>query len=119
MPMQPAVGAETVAPTPMVAPVAPALRQVVPQPAGPRAEAWVASPRSARAEDVAEKKRNPQLSQDEQAPEERPWTEAVIGNRVRRRGAPDDTKKIAMTDDMHPEVAAVLQACATTAVADG
>ena len=40
------------------------------------------------------KKRNPQLSQDEELyTEERPWTEAVIGNRVRRRGAPDDTKK--------------------------
>lgn len=43
---------------------------------------------------TGEKKRNPQLSQDEELyTEERPWTEAVIGNRVRRRGGPDDSKK--------------------------
>ncbi|MGB0436190.1 MAG: hypothetical protein ACPGIJ_04340, partial [Mycobacterium sp.] len=41
-----------------------------------------------------DKKRNPQLSEDEELyTEDRPWTEAVIGNRARRRGSPEDTKK--------------------------
>jgi len=52
----------------------------------------------AKGEGSNEKKRNPQLSQDEEIyTEDRPWTEAVIGNRVRRRGAArgmaNDTQK--------------------------
>ena len=53
----------------------------------------------AKGEGSGDKKRNPQLSQDEDIyTEDRPWTEAVIGNRVRRRGAPRD-----MTNDTQKE----------------
>lgn len=95
--MQPAVGAETVAPTPVVAPVVPAAA------AGGVAGGGMAgggmggmAPMMGAGQGggTGEKKRNPQLSQDEELyTEERPWTEAVIGNRVRRRGGPDDSKK--------------------------
>ncbi len=55
-----------------------------------------------------EKKRNPAVAQDEELyTEDRPWTEAVIGNR-RRRGTPG-REGVVVTDDMHPEVAAVLK----------
>jgi len=94
--MQPAVGAETVAPTPMVAPVAPAAAAGGPAAGGAAGGGMggMAPMHGAHGGGSGEKKRNPQLSQDEELyTEERPWTEAVIGNRVRRRGAPDDTKK--------------------------
>ncbi|MDZ4267935.1 MAG: ESX-1 secretion-associated protein [Mycobacterium sp.] len=96
-PLQPAVGAETVAPTPVVGPVIPAAA------AGGAAGGGMAGGGmggmapimgAGQGGGTGEKKRNPQLSQDEELyTEERPWTEAVIGNRVRRRGGPDDTKK--------------------------
>ena len=95
-PRQPAVGAETVAPTPMVAPVAPAAAAAGPAAGGAAGGGMggIAPMHGAPGGGSGEKKRNPQLAQDEELyTEERPWTEAVIGNRVRRRGAPDDTKK--------------------------
>lgn len=97
MPMQPAVGAETVAPSPMTAPNAPAAAA---SGAGGGAAAGgggmggMAPMHGAQGGGAGEKKRNPQLSEDEDLyTEDRPWTEAVIGNRARRRGAPDDAKK--------------------------
>lgn len=96
MPLQPAVGAETVAPTPAVTPVVPAAA------AGGAAGGagmgggmgGMAPMHGGHGGGSTEKKRNPQLSEDEELyTEDRPWTEAVIGNRVRRRGAPDDTRK--------------------------
>ncbi|HEY9267607.1 MAG TPA: PPE domain-containing protein [Mycobacterium sp.] len=96
-PMQPAVGAETVAPTPVVAPVAPAAAAGAASGGAGMAGGGMGgmAPMMHGAQGGAgEKKRNPQLSQDEDLyTEDRPWTEAVIGNRVRRRGTPDDTKK--------------------------
>ncbi len=48
----------------------------------------------AKGEGRGDKKRNPQLSEDEELyTEDRPWTEAVIGNRPRRRSAPDGPAK--------------------------
>ncbi|MCH9733778.1 MAG: PPE domain-containing protein [Actinomycetia bacterium] len=94
-PLQPAVGAEAVAP--------------VITPAGPAAGAAAGGTtgggiggvggmapmmHGAKGEGSADKKRNPQLSEDEELyTEDRPWTEAVIGNRARRRASPEDTKK--------------------------
>ncbi|CAN3126401.1 PPE domain-containing protein [Mycobacterium sp. smrl_JER01] len=96
-PMQPAVGAETVAPTP-----------IVPAAAGPAVGAGSGGAvgggmggggmapmmGGAHGSGAGEKKRNPLLSPDEPLyVEERPHTEQVIGVRPRRRGAGDDTKK--------------------------
>jgi len=95
-PMQPAVGAETVAPTPMVTPAAPAAATGGATPGGAAGAGMggIAPMHGAQGGGSGEKKRNPQLFQDEELyTEERPWTEAVIGNRVRRRGATDETKK--------------------------
>lgn len=95
-PMQPAVGAETVAPTPVVAPAAPAAAAATAGGAGMAGGGMggMAPLMHGGQGGAGEKKRNPQLSQDEELyTEDRPWTEAVIGNRVRRRGTPDDTKK--------------------------
>ena len=94
-PLQPAVGAETVAP--------------VITPAGPAAGAAAGGTtgggiggmggiapmmHGAKGEGTGDRKRNPQLSEDEELyTEDRPWTEAVVGNRARRRGPPEDTKK--------------------------
>ncbi|BBX19331.1 ESX-1 secretion-associated protein [Mycolicibacterium duvalii] len=94
-PLQPAVGAETVAPTPVVAPVAPAAA------GGATGGAAVGGGMGGMAPmmhggqgNSGDKKRNPQLSEDEELyTEERPWTEPVIGNRPRRRGGPDDKGK--------------------------
>ena len=59
-----------------------------------------------------EKRRDPLTAPDEDLYiEDRPWTEAVIGNR-RRRDVHDGKRRRAgrpVTDEMHPEVAAVLQ----------
>ncbi|MGP4055872.1 PPE domain-containing protein [Mycobacterium sp. 4D054] len=96
MPMQPAVGAETVAPTP-----------VLPAAAGPGATGGSGGAAAgamggggmapmmggAHGSGSGEKKRNPQLSPDEPLyVEDRPHTEQVIGVRPRRRGAGEDKK---------------------------
>lgn len=97
-PLQPAVGAETVATTPVVG-------QGVPVSAGGATSGsggavgggmggGMAPMMHGAQGGAGEKKRNPQLSED--APlyvEDRPHTEQVIGVRPRRRAAPDDTKK--------------------------
>lgn len=95
-PLQPAVGAETVAPTPFAAPTAPAAAAGGAAGGGATGGGMggMAPMHGAQGGGSTEKKRNPQLSQDEDLyTEDRPWTEAVIGNRVRRRGAPDESKK--------------------------
>ncbi|MGE2835363.1 PPE domain-containing protein [Mycobacterium sp. SMC-4] len=95
-PMQPAVGAETVAPTPVVAPVTPAAAAGA---AGGGAAmgggmGGMAPMMHGAQGNSGDKKRNPQLSEDEDLyTEDRPWTEPVIGNRPRRRGGIDDGKK--------------------------
>ena len=96
--MQPAVGAETVAPTPVVTPVVPTAAAGGAATGGGMAGGGMGGMApmmgAGQGGGTGEKKRNPQLSQDEELyTEERPWTEAVIGNRVRRRGGPDDSKK--------------------------
>lgn len=97
VPLQPAVGAETVAPGPVVAPIAPAAAgggMSGGAVAGGAMGGMAPMMHGAQGGGTGDKKRNPQLSQDEELyTEERPWTEAVIGNRVRRRGATEDTKK--------------------------
>ena len=97
-PLQPAVGAETVAPTPFAAPVAPAAAGGGASGSGGTAGGGgmggMAPMMHGAQGGAGEKKRNPQLSQDEELyTEDRPWTEAVIGNQARRRGAPGDTRK--------------------------
>ncbi|AFM14907.1 PPE family protein [Mycolicibacterium chubuense NBB4] len=98
-PLQPAVSAETVAPTPVAAASAHGAAPggaagAAGAPGGGGGMGGMAPMHGAQSGGSGEKKRNPQLSQDEDLyTEERPWTEAVIGNRVRRRGAPDDMKK--------------------------
>src|SRR5690606_35952354 len=96
-PLQPAVGAETVAPTPVTAAGAPAPAAGGAGPSGGGAAGGgmggMAPMMHGAQGGSGDKKRNPQLAQDEELyTEDRPWTEAVIGNRVRRRG-PDETKK--------------------------
>lgn len=93
MPLQPPVGAETVAPA--VAPAVPAAATGGAAGGGGSGGVGGLAPmHGAHGGGSTEKKRNPQLSEDEELyTEARPWTEAVIGNRVRRRGVPDDTKK--------------------------
>ena len=97
-PLQPAVGAETVAPSPVVAPGVP----VAAAGAGPGSGGMGGgmggggmAPMGHGAQGGSgEKKRNPQLTED--VPlyvEDRPHTEQVIGVRPRRRGTPDDGKK--------------------------
>lgn len=97
-PMQPAVSAETVAPTPVVP--AAATGPGVSGGAGGGAAGGMAgggmAPMMGGAQGggSSEKKRNPQLSPDEPLyVEDRPHTEQVIGVRPRRRGAGEDTKK--------------------------
>ncbi len=94
-PLQPAVGAETVAPTPAVASIVPAAASGGAA-AGTGGGMGGMAPmmHGAKGDASGDKKRNPQLSQDEEIyTEGRPWTEAVIGNRVRRRVTPEDIKK--------------------------
>ncbi|MDY6999644.1 MAG: PPE domain-containing protein [Actinomycetota bacterium] len=97
-PLQPAVGAETVAPTPVASPGAPGAA------AGGGAGGGAAgggmggmAPMMGGARgggESGDKKRNPQLSEDEEIyTEDRPYTEPVIGYRPRRRGGSDDSKK--------------------------
>ncbi len=95
-PLQPAVGAETVAPTP-IAPGAPIPMASSGSGGGAMGGGMggMAPMHGGQAGGGAgEKKRNPQLSPDEPLyVEDRPHTEQVIGVRPRRRGAPDDGKK--------------------------
>ncbi|MCH9736369.1 MAG: PPE domain-containing protein [Actinomycetia bacterium] len=96
-PLQPAVGAETVAPTPRATPGAPAAAAGgTPGMSGGMGGMGGMAPmmHGAKGEGRGDKKRNPQLSEDEELyTEDRPWTEAVIGNRPRRRSAPDGPAK--------------------------
>ncbi|MBB2988940.1 hypothetical protein FHR72_000397 [Mycolicibacterium iranicum] len=94
-PLQPAVGAETVAPTPVVpgAPI-PVASTGTGGGAMGGGMSGMAPMHGAHGAGAGEKKRNPQLSPDEPLyVEDRPHTEQVIGVRPRRRGAPDDTKR--------------------------
>ena len=94
-PLQPAVGAETVAPSPArvgaPVPVASAGAGGAMMGGG---MGGMAPMHGAQAGGAGEKKRNPQLSTDEPLyVEDRPHTEQVIGVRPRRRGNPDDTRR--------------------------
>ncbi len=95
--LQPSVGAETVAPAPGTRPVLPAA--TAPGTAGGPGMAggvggMAPMMHGAKGDGMRDRKRNPQLSEDTGLyTEDRPWTEAVIGNRVRRRSAASDTKK--------------------------
>lgn len=94
---QPSVGAVTVAPAPGAPAVLPtATAGGSPGGAGMAGGVGGMAPmmHGGRGDGTGAKKRNPQLSEDEGLyTEDRPWTEAVIGNRVRRRGAANDAKK--------------------------
>lgn len=92
-PMQPAVRAETVAP--VTAPVAPVVPAATGAAAGGMAAGGMAPMmHTGKGDTGIDKKRHRQLSPDEGLyTEDRPWTEAVIGNRVRRRAAPADVQK--------------------------
>jgi len=87
-PLQPAVGAETVAPAPTVAASAgPASANAGTAQGAAMGGMGGMAPmaHAAGAGHASEKKRNPQVAQDEDLyTEDRPWTEAVIGNRRRR-----------------------------------
>lgn len=94
-PLQPAVGAETVAPAPGV-PGAPIPVASSGSGGGGAMGGGMGgmAPMHGAQGGAGEKKRNPQLSPDEPLyVEDRPHTEQVIGVRPRRRGAPDDTKR--------------------------
>lgn len=97
-PLQPSVGAETVAPTPIV-PAAAAAGPAVSGGSGGVAGGMGGGGMApmmggAHGGGSGEKKRNPALSPDEPLyVEDRPHTEQVIGVRPRRRGTADDTKK--------------------------
>ena len=95
--LQPSVGAETVAPAPVARGVLPAATA-----SGTVGGAGMAGGvggmapmmHGAKGDGIRDRKRNPQLSEDTGLYiEDRPWTEAVIGNRARRRSAANDTKK--------------------------
>lgn len=91
--LQPAVGAETVAPSPVAAPASPSAQTAA---AGGAAGVGGVAPmmHGARGDASVDKKRNPQLAADtELYTEDRPWTEAVIGNRVRRKPVTDSPTK--------------------------
>ncbi|XTP34810.1 PPE domain-containing protein [Mycobacterium sp. TJFP1] len=96
-PLQPAVGAETVAPTPIVpaAAAGPGVSSGSGGVAGGMGAGGMAPMMGgAHGGGAGEKKRNPALSPDEPLyVEDRPHTEQVIGVRPRRRGAAEDTKK--------------------------
>jgi hypothetical protein len=97
-PLQPAVSAETVAPTPVAGPGIPVAAGGGASGAGGgmggMGGGMAPMMHGAQKGGDGDKKRNPQLSED--VPlyvEDRPHTEQVIGVRPRRRGAPDDGKK--------------------------
>lgn len=96
LPLQPAVGAETVAPTPVTAPSPPAAATSSTTGgamAGGGMGGMAPMMGAARGGESGDKKRNPLLSEDEEIyTEERPHTEPVIGHRPRRRSS-DDSKR--------------------------
>jgi hypothetical protein len=95
MPLSPAVGAETVAPP---APTRPASTTPVAGSAGAAAGGAMGGGMApmhgaGHGSQGKEKRRDPNLSPDEDLyTEDRPWTEAVIGNRRRRDVADKDSK---------------------------
>lgn len=96
-PLQPAVSAETVAPTPYAASAGPTAAGAAGSGGAAGAAGGgmggMAPMHGAQGGGSGEKKRNPQLSQDEELyVEERPHTEPVIGLQPRRRGS-DGTRK--------------------------
>ncbi len=99
VPLQPAVSAETVAPTPYAASAGPAAAGAAGAAGGAAAGGGgmggMAPMHGAHgAGGSGEKKRNPQLSQDEEIyVEERPHTEPVIGLQPRRRPGSEGTRK--------------------------
>ena len=99
VPLQPAVSAETVAPTPYAASAGPAAAGAAGAAGGAMAGGGgmggMAPMHGAHgAGGSGEKKRNPQLSQDEEIyVEERPHTEPVIGLQPRRRPGSEGTRK--------------------------
>ncbi|MEH3139480.1 MAG: PPE domain-containing protein [Mycobacterium kyogaense] len=99
VPLQPAVGAETVAPTPYAASAGPAAGAAGAAAGGAAAGGGgmggMAPMHGAHgAGGSGDKKRNPQLSQDEEIyTEKRPHTEPVIGLQPRRRPGSDGTRK--------------------------
>lgn len=99
VPLQPAVSAETVAPTPYAASAGPAAAGAAGAAGGAAAGGGgmggMAPMHGAHgAGGSGDKKRNPQLSQDEEIyVEERPHTEPVIGLQPRRRPGSDGTRK--------------------------
>jgi len=98
-PLQPAVSAETVAPSPYAASAGPAAGPGAAGSGGGAAAGGggmggMAPMHGAHGGGAGDKKRNPQLSQDEEIyVEERPHTEPVIGLQPRRRGGADGTRK--------------------------
>ena len=97
-PLQPAVGAETVAPTPVTAAGGPTTAAGGTTSGGAMAGGGMGGMApmmgGPRGGESGEKKRDPQLSEDEEIyTEERPHTEPVIGHRARRRGGPEDSKR--------------------------
>lgn len=99
VPLQPAVSAETVAPAPNAASAGPAAAGAAGAAGGAMAGGGgmggMAPMHGAHgAGGSGDKKRNPQLSQDEEIyTEERPHTEPVIGLQPRRRPGSDGTRK--------------------------
>lgn len=97
-PLQPAVSAETVAPTPYAAAAGPTVGAGAAGSGGAAGAAGggmggMAPMHGAHGGGSGEKKRNPQLSEDQELyVEERPHTEPVIGLQPRRRGS-DGTRK--------------------------
>ncbi|MBX7449081.1 PPE domain-containing protein [Mycolicibacterium sp. 3033] len=98
VPLQPAVSAETVAPTPYAASAGPAAAGAAGAAGGAMAGGGMGGMAPMHGAHGAggsgDKKRNPQLSQDEEIyTEERPHTEPVIGLQPRRRPGSDGTRK--------------------------
>lgn len=86
--LQPAVGAETVAPAPVPASSAAPATTVASSGGGAGMGGIAPMMHGTRGDGGSDKQRNPRLSTDSELyTEDRPWTEAVIGNRVRRRAA--------------------------------
>ena len=97
----PSVGAETVAPAPVAVPAVQAAAggAAAGVMAGGGMGGMAPMMQGAKGEGSGDRKRNPRLAEDEEIyTEDRPWTEAVIGNRARRRGARGDIKNDKMND---------------------
>jgi hypothetical protein len=95
MPLSPAVGAETVAPTAptRAASTTPVAGSAGAAPGGAMGGGMAPMHGAAHGNQGKEKRRDPNLSPDEDLyTEDRPWTEAVIGNRRRRDVQDKDSK---------------------------